>query len=66
MPDANYFHMPLFRPGIVVQWGSKRETVSHILVRRSSMLVHMVGVDVSVASENLTLALTLFSLLRVA
>ena len=66
MPDANYFHMPLFRPGIVVQWGSKRETVSHILVRRSLLLVHLVGVDVPVDSDTLTLVPTRFTLLRVA
>ena len=65
MPDAKYFHMPLFRPGIVVQWGNKRETVSHVVVRRSVLLVHLVGIDGPVEADILTLAPTRFTLLRV-
>lgn len=65
MLDTNYFHMPLFKPGIVVQWGNKRETVSHVVVRRSVLLVHLVGIDGPVEADILTLAPTRFTLLRV-
>lgn len=65
MLDTNYFHMPLFKPGIVVQWGNKREIVSHVVVRRSVLLVHLVGIDGPVQADILTLAPTRFTLLRV-
>ena len=66
MSDTNYFHMPLFRPGIVVQWGNKHETVSHVVVRSGVLLVHLVGLEIPVESDNLTLAPSRFTLLRVA
>ena len=66
MFDATYFHMPLFKPGTVVQWGSKRETISYVVVRRRSLLVHLVGLDVPVDSAALTLAPSRFTLTRVA
>ena len=65
MADANYFHMPLFKAGTVVQWGSKSETISHIVVRRSLLLVHLVGMDAPVNSDTLILAPTRFILTRV-
>ena len=66
MADAPYFHMPLFKSGTVVQLGGKRETISHVVVRRSLLLVHLVGMDGPVNSESLTLAPTRFTLRRVA
>ena len=66
MADATYFHMPLFKPGTVVQWGNKRETISYVVIRRSLLLVHLVGVDVPVDSDTLILAPTRFILTRVA
>ena len=66
MFDATYFHMPLFKSGTVVQWGSKRETISHVVVRRSAILVHLVGLELPVDSDALTLAPSRFTLTRVA
>ena len=30
--------MPIFKPGTVVRFGANRETVSHIIIRRSVLL----------------------------
>ena len=66
VPVTSYFHMPLYKPGTVVHYDGKPETVGYVVVRRSVLLVHLVGVDVPVDSDTLTLAPTRFTLLRVA
>ena len=63
--EASYFHMPLHRPGTIVEYAGKRETVGYVVVRRSTLLVHLVGIDTPVDSDKLTLAPSRFSLRRV-
>lgn len=65
MLDTAYFHMPLFKPGTVVYLGGKRETISHVVVRRSLLLVHLVGFDAPVDAETLVLTPSRFTLVRV-
>ncbi|WP_051603309.1 hypothetical protein [Simplicispira psychrophila] len=65
MADATYFHMPLFKPGTVVQLGNKQETISYVVIRRNLLLVHLVGRDGAVDSDMLTLAPSRFILRRV-
>ena len=65
MLDTAYFHMPLFKPGTVVYLGGKREIISHIVVRRSVLLVHLVGFDAPVDADTLVLAPSRFILQRV-
>lgn len=64
MPDASYFHMPLFKPGAVVQYRGKSETIGYVVVRRSVLLVHLLGMDGPVDSEKLTMTPSRFSLRR--
>ncbi|ART48183.1 hypothetical protein [Acidovorax carolinensis] len=65
MDDAVYYYMPLFRPGVSVQFGQSRETVSHVVIRRNAMRVYLVGHDEPVHPDMLTLEPTAFSLARV-
>lgn len=65
MDDAVYYYMPLFRPGVSVQFGQSRETVSHVVIRRNAMRVYLVGHDAPVHPDMLTLEPTAFSLARV-
>lgn len=71
MPDiANpsppaYFHMPLYKSGTVVHLAGKRQTISHVVVRRSVLLVHLVGFEAPVDADSLVLAPSRFALARV-
>lgn len=65
MDPTAYYYMPLFKPGVSVQWKQQRETVSHVVVRRNAMMVYLVGHDVPVHPDALHLAPTAFSLARV-
>jgi hypothetical protein len=37
MDDAVYYYMPLFKPGVSVQFRQNRETVSHVVIRRNAL-----------------------------
>lgn len=65
MAEAAHFHMPLFKPGTEVLLGAKNETISHIVVRRSVLWVHLVGHVSPVNAETLVLEPTLFTSTRV-
>ena len=65
MAEVAHFHMPLFRPGTPVLLADKTETISHIVVRRSLLLVHLVGHEKPVHSDTLVLEPTLFISTRV-
>ena len=58
MDPTAYYHMPLFKPGIFVQWNHQRETVSHVVVRRHALMVYLVGHESPVYPEALHLAPT--------
>ena len=65
MEPAAYYYMPLFKPGAVVYLGRNRETVSHVVVRRSGLLVHLVGHESPVHPDALQVEPSAFSLTRV-
>ena len=65
MDSAACFRMPLFKPGTVVRLGQSRETVSHIIIRRSVLLVHLVGYEAPVNADALTVEPSVFTLARV-
>lgn len=65
METAAYYYMPLFKPGAVVHMGSSRETVSHVVLRRGGLMVHLVGREVPVHPDTLQLAPSAFVLSRV-
>ncbi len=65
MAEATHFHMPLFKPGAEVLLGEKSETISYIVVRRSLLLVHLVGHNTPVNADTLVLEPTLFTSARV-
>ena len=65
MAEIAHFHMPLFKPGTAVQLAGKAATISHIVVRRSLLLVHLVGHDIPVHADTLELEPTLFTSARV-
>jgi len=65
MATAAHFHMPLFKPGAAVRLAGKAATISHIVVRRSLLLVHLVGHDSPVHADQIELEPTLFTCLRV-
>ena len=64
MDSAACFRMPLFKPGTVVRLGDSQATVSHIILRRSVLLVHLVGYDAPVNADALTVEPTVFMLGR--
>ena len=64
MDSAACFRMPLFKPGTVVRLGHSQATVSHIIPRRSVLLVHLVGYDAPVNADALTVEPTVFMLGR--
>jgi hypothetical protein len=64
MDSAVFFRMPLFKPGAVVWLGGRQETVSHILIRRSVLMVHLVGHGAPVNADVLTVEPTVFTLSR--
>ena len=55
MHSAACFRMPIFKLGTVVRFGANRETVSHIIIRRSVLLVHLLGYEAPVIADVLTL-----------
>ena len=65
-PDAPYFHMPLYKTGAVVHYNGKREVVGYVVLRRSLLLVHLVGRAEPVEADKLSLAPSRFTLRRVA
>lgn len=65
MEPAAYYYMPLFKPGAVVYLGRSRETVSHVVVRRSGLLVHLVGQESPVHPDALQVEPSVFCLTRV-
>ncbi len=65
-PVTPYFHMPLYKPGTAVYYDGKRETVGYVLVRRSVLLVHLVGRAAPVDANKLSLAPSRFALQRMA
>jgi hypothetical protein len=66
MDSAACFRMPLFKPGTIVRLGHKQETVSHILIRRGTLWVHLVGHGAPVDAEALAVEPAVFTLARVA
>ena len=64
MHDAAYYYMPLFSPGASVLMGAKRETVSHVVIRRCALMVYLQGHDHPVRPESLHLEPTAFHLTR--
>ena len=64
MHDAAYYYMPLFSPGASVLMGAKRETVSHVVIRRCALMVYLQGHDNPVRPESLHLEPTAFHLTR--
>lgn len=65
MESAAYYYMPLFRPGAVVHLGHRRETVSHVMLRRSGLMVYLVGHEAPVHPDALQLEPSAFQLSRV-
>ena len=65
MESAAYYYMPLFKPGAVVHVGHTRETVSHVVVRRGGLMVHLVGHEAPVHPDTLRLEPSAFHLSRV-
>ena len=63
-PVTPYFHMPLYKPGTVVYYDGKPETVGYVVVRRSLLLVHLVGRAAPVDADKLGLAPSRFALQR--
>ena len=55
------FQMPVFKPGVKVMYGGRSETVSHVVLRRREMVVHLVGREDPVKPERLTLTPTWFT-----
>ena len=66
VPVTSYFHMPLYKPGTVVHYDGKPETVGYVVVRRSVLLVHLVGRAAPVDADKLGLAPSRFALQRMA
>lgn len=64
MDTAAYYYMPLFKPGAVVHLGRNRETVSHVIVRRSGLMIYLVGHESPVHPDRLTLEPSAFHLNR--
>ncbi|MDR2326665.1 MAG: hypothetical protein LBE51_14870 [Acidovorax sp.] len=55
------FQMPVFKPGVRVMHAGRSETVSHVVLRRREMVVHLVGREDPVKPERLTLTPTTFT-----
>ncbi len=52
--------MPVFRPGTRVRLGNAWETVSHIILRRQELLVHLVGREGAFDPSRIQLEPTVF------
>ena len=64
MDSTAFFRMPLFKPGTLVRLGHRQETVSHVLIRRGMLMVHLVGHGAPVDADALTLEPSVFVLAR--
>lgn len=64
-PTALYYYMPHFKPGATVYWNERRESVSHVVIRRNALMVYLVGNDTPVHPDTLRLEPTAFHLARV-
>lgn len=62
--EGGVFRMPLFHPGTRVHLDGHPETVSHVVVRRQLLSVHLVGHGAPVRPEQLELEPTVFSTVR--
>ena len=62
--EGKIFRMPLYSPGTRVKMAGRNETVSHIVVRRYFLSVHLVGRDAPVRPDAIELAYTVFSTAR--
>lgn len=58
------FQMPVFKPGVRVLHAGRSETVSHVVLRRREMMVHLVGRDEPVRPDRLTITPTMFTTVR--
>lgn len=58
---THIFQMPVFKPGVRVMHAGRSETVSHVVLRRREMVVHLVGHEDPVRPERLTLTPTTFT-----
>ena len=58
---AHCFRMPLFHPGVRVRLDGRNETVSHIMIRKQLVCVHLVGREAPVRPDQLELQPTLFT-----
>lgn len=65
MEPTAYYYMPHFKPGTAVQWKQQSETVSHVVIRRNTLMIHLVGKDIAVHPDTLQLEPTAFQLTRV-
>ena len=64
MDPTAYYYMPHFKPGASVHWKQRRETVSHVVIRRNALMVYLVGNDTAVHPDALQLTPTAFQLSR--
>lgn len=64
MDPTAYFYMPLFKSGVSVEWMQRRETVSHVVVRRNALMVYLIGHESPVHPDALRLQPTAFQLTR--
>lgn len=62
---ATHYYMPHYRPGATVRWEQRNETISHVVLRRGALSVHLVGHEAPVQPEALELTPTAFCLKRV-
>jgi hypothetical protein len=61
---SSMFQMPVFKPGVQVLEGNRRETVSHVVLRRREMMVYLVGKEEPVKPDRLSLVPTWFTTTR--
>ncbi|WP_455556316.1 hypothetical protein [Comamonas sp.] len=61
---SSMFQMPVFKPGVQVMQGGRKETVSHVVLRRREMMVYLIGKDEPVKPERLSLVPTWFTTKR--
>lgn len=61
---SSMFQMPVFKPGVQVMADNRKETVSHVVLRRREMMVYLVGKEDPVKPERLSLIPTWFTTKR--
>ncbi len=64
MHDAAYYSHAFIQPRGLCPDGAKRETVSHVVIRRCALMVYLQGHDNPVRPESLQLEPTAFHLTR--